>query len=132
MSAQVHPPTMQTSMELLSQVLLSRGRIGDPRSPILVKPIPGVCSISRSHFDELVALAQSNHVIMRGINALLEIAREANDDIRAEWAETALATEDTRIRTAIKFLHAICTTFETDGFDVAVIKSLDHWPDLGR
>lgn len=137
MSVQVHQPTMQTSMELLSQLLLQRGCIGDPRSPILAKhgilakQGPEAYNISRNHFDELVALAQSNHVIMRGMNAFLEIAREANDGLRAEWAETALAAEDARIRTAIKFLHAICGAFEAERFDVAVIKSLDHWPDLG-
>ena len=45
--------------------------------------------------------------------------------------ETALAAERARIRTAMTFLHDICTAFEDGKYDVTVIKSLDHWPDLG-
>jgi hypothetical protein len=137
MSTEILPPTMQTSMELLSQLLLLHGRIGDPQSPILTrpgslaKPGPEACIISRNSFDELVALAQLNHVVVRGVNALLDLVRETNDGLCTEWAETALAVENARIKKAIKFLRAICAAFEEEGFDVAVIKSLDHWPDLG-
>jgi hypothetical protein len=32
---------------------------------------------------------------------------------------------------ALDFLNNICTALESEHYDVAVIKSLDHWPDLG-
>jgi len=57
--------------------------------------------------------------------------REVKDESRAEWAQTALAAERARITTALTFLQEICISFEQERFDVAVIKSLDHWPDLG-
>ena len=51
--------------------------------------------------------------------------------MRAEWAATALAAERQRIDHAMSFLHAICGAFAEEGHDATVIKSLDHWPDLG-
>jgi hypothetical protein len=61
----------------------------------------------------------------------LGMMREAKDDMRAEWAQTALAVERARINTALKFLHDICGAIEDGKHDVTVIKSLDHLPDLG-
>jgi hypothetical protein len=51
--------------------------------------------------------------------------------MRADWAQTALATERSRIALALSYLEDICLTFEYEKYDVTVIKSLDHWPDLG-
>ena len=90
-----------------------------------------VKAMSRDRFADLLMLANENHVIVRGMEVFLEIAREAGDKERAEWAETALTVERARIDTAVSFLSAICAGFEEEGHDVTVIKSLDHWPDLG-
>jgi hypothetical protein len=76
-------------------------------------------------------LAELNHVVMRGMAIFLDIVRSAGDPIRAQWALDALSAEEDRINNAIPFLHDICRAFEEHGHDVAVIKSLDHWPDLG-
>ena len=115
--------TTQGSMVLLSRLLLL------PRERMAAGLTSEVLNIAREPFDELVALASLNHVIVRGLGTFLEIAENENDDARAEWARTALAGEQARIGTAIKFLHEICAVFQ-EGHDVAVIKSLDHWPDL--
>jgi hypothetical protein len=56
---------------------------------------------------------------------------EAGDGMRADWAATALAAERLRIDKAIAYLHAICEALTEEGHDATVIKSLDHWPDLG-
>jgi hypothetical protein len=93
--------------------------------------ISEVRNISLEDFDNLVSLASSNHVVVRGLEVFFSQMREAKDRIRAEWAQSALATERGRIKTALKFLADICDTFGDRGFDVTVIKSLDHWPDLG-
>jgi hypothetical protein len=90
-----------------------------------------VGQISRREFDDLLTLANSNHVVVRGLEILLGMAREAEDDTRVEWAQTALAAERARIGVALRFLEDICTVFEYEKHDIAVIKSLDHWPDLG-
>ena len=90
-----------------------------------------ITNISRDDFDSLVAMADTNHVIVRGLEVFLKIVRDAHDDIRAGWAEAALGTERARIKNAVSHLHEICTAFDQAGYDAIVIKSLDHWPDLG-
>jgi len=118
-------------MSLLSRLLLS-GKGSDEASWLMMVELKAeVRAMSRSEFDTLVALASSNHVIVRGLEVLLGLMLEAEDDIRAEWARTALASERARITLALSFLSEVRTAFECEQFDVAVIKSLDHWPDLG-
>ncbi|HWE85135.1 MAG TPA: hypothetical protein VG267_09335 [Terracidiphilus sp.] len=87
--------------------------------------------ITKEEFDSLLHLAGLNHVVMRGMEVFLAIARGMRDDLRAQWAIDALAAEQHRIANALPFLAEITTTFEHAGLDCCVIKSLDHWPDLG-
>src|ERR1700738_1782064 len=87
--------------------------------------------LSRAEFDDLLALANLNHVVMRGMEAFRGIVQAAGDAVRAEWAQTALSAEQARIANAVSFLEDICAAFNDHGYDVSVIKSLDHWPVLG-
>ena len=61
--------------------------------------------------EDLLQLAHSNHVVVRGLESLLILIGE--DSARAEWAETALAAERARIDTAMTFLHEICNALES-------------------
>ena len=88
-------------------------------------------SMSREEFDNLVELASLNHVIVRGLAVISSIYQESGDEVRLGWAQEALAAEQYRVTTAVDFLHRICDAFQESGYDVAVIKSLDHMPDLG-
>ena len=110
------------AMTILSRLLLTPGY-----GHASLASIPA----ARNKFEDLLTLANTNHVIVRGLEVLLGVLREAQDEIRAAWAATALAAERARIDNAILFLHAICTAFAEEGHDATVIKSLDHWPDLG-
>ena len=65
------------------------------------------------------------------MNTCLNIMLTSQDHVRADWAATAIATEQSRIVKAIRFLRVICDAFDEEGLDVAVMKSLDHWPDFG-
>jgi len=56
------------------------------------------------------------------------MAAAGND--KAEWVHDAMAKEQQRIDRALSFLSPICEVLQEAG-DVMVIKSLDHWPDLG-
>ena len=87
--------------------------------------------ISREEFDDLLVLANTNHVVIRGMEVFLRIALGAQNEMRTRWAIDALAAEKARIENAILFLHAVCEAFVEHDYDVTVIKSLDHWPDLG-
>jgi hypothetical protein len=112
------------SLILLSRLLLSRPDTAQQFTPSDLK-------LTRQEFEEVAALSHSNHVIVRGLEMYRRIAGDAGDDTRKEWAATSIAAERARIENAIPFLRAICDSFESPGYDVTVIKSLDHWPDLG-
>ena len=119
------------SMILLSRLLL-HPRGGDiTSSPVWAALKSEVRNLSREEFDGLIILADLNHVIVRALCVIIEMMYEAHDDMRAEWAQTALAAERARIQNALSFLHSICAAFEDSRYDVTVIKSLDHQPDLG-
>jgi hypothetical protein len=121
----------QQSMTLLSRLVLtplSGDEASSERSSTLKADLR---NINREAFDELVRLASSNHVIVRGMEVFLEVVREAKDETRFLWAQAALATERARIDTALRFLREVCRALECERHYVVVIKSLDHWPDFG-
>jgi hypothetical protein len=125
----VSPFGSSKSLILLSRLLLPPSTSGGSTLPTAAEL--GIAEISHEEFDEMLALASSHHVVMRGLKAFLQVMFQAKDEIRAEWAATALAAEHARIENAMTFLTAVCAAFEAEGRDIAVIKSLDHWPDLG-
>ncbi len=88
-----------------------------------------VANFDAQDFGELWALATSHHVIVRTFPAL-QRTLETEMRERAEWIDRALNREQARIDLAVSFLAPICQALEDVG-DVIVIKSLDHWPDLG-
>jgi hypothetical protein len=85
----------------------------------------GVTQISRDEREDLLTLANTNHVLVRGLEVAANILSDEG------WALTALEAERARIANAISFLHEICGAFQEAGYGILVIKSLDHWPDLG-
>jgi hypothetical protein len=118
-------------MKLLSRVLLPSRNSNRSFSPADAGLKQELLSMGQDEFDDLLALAGSNHVIVRGLEACLGLMRgEPNAPVH-RWAEEALAAERGRIATAVLFLSDVCTAFAEHGYRVTVIKSLDHWPDLG-
>lgn len=123
--------TSKQTMTLLSRLLLAPQGVDSSSASRIAELKSELRSIDKSSFDQLVELANLNHVIVRGMEFFLDTMLESGDNTRATWAGAALTAERERIALAVKFLHEICTAFEEEGHDVAVIKSLDHWPDLG-
>lgn len=124
-----HYPSPQ-SLHLLSRLLFQGC---DPQRPQESKAElkPELLSLTRPQFDDLLELAQLNHVVIRGMEVVRQLSGEEDDTTRVEWAEAALAAEKARIETAVLILGEICEAFDAHEYGVAVIKSLDHWPDLG-
>jgi hypothetical protein len=96
--------------------------------------------MSDEEFADFAALADTHHVILRALNVLRSVASlepetveptRENDKRATERCEIVLADEHARIERAVGYLHSICQGLEARGCQVAVIKSLDHWPDLG-
>jgi hypothetical protein len=89
-----------------------------------------VSRLSPQDLAELLNLANSHHVIMRAFPGLHRLLAAAKHD-RAEWVAHSIEKEQARIQHALSFLFPICEALKEVG-DVIVIKSLDHWPDLGN
>lgn len=123
-------PISSRSMVTLSRLLLSR-HAGDLSVPSDISLRSKITGMNREEFDDLAALANSNHVIVRAFQVALKMVQDAKDLTRVEWIEAALVEERARIQKALPFLRSICSAFQEEGLDLAVIKSLDHWPDLG-
>ena len=73
----------------------------------------------------VASLASAHHVILR---SLLPLSQRRDSP---EWLAAAVEAERARIANALEHLAAISQELEAAGCPVTVIKSLDHWPDLG-
>ena len=113
------------AMELLSTLLLS------PDLSPLAPEVSRLQALSTSEFDSLVALAHSNHVVIRGLGAYRALLQGGQDAERTQMAGAIIAAEESRIATATLHLRQICDAFASAGLDLTVIKTLDHWPDFG-
>ena len=125
----VQAPTRK-SLNLLSRLLIPSMQPSSALATAALELKREVLSLSRVDFEDMLELANSNHVAVRGLESFLSLVGEEGVEIR-EWATQALSNERARIETAIGYLTDIRHSFEKRGFRVAVIKSLDHWPDLG-
>src|SRR5579871_376669 len=117
----------QKSLKLLSRLVIPSKQSDGPSAELKKQ----VLEIPRPEFDCLVALADTNHVLVRGLEAFRQIAIEAGDGTRASWADVCLSAERARIDVAVAHLSLICDAFTRRQLRIAVIKSLDHLPDLG-
>lgn len=111
-------------LALLSELLLAAN--GNGASAVSCS----LADLSEASCDELLALANSHHVVMRSFPALQQMTSAAGNFQVADWARSSVEAERTRIQRALSFLEGICHALEQAG-QVIVIKSLDHYPDLG-
>jgi hypothetical protein len=65
------------------------------------------------------------------LSVLADIAGDHAGATLEEWCEAAIESERKRIVSAIEWLSVVVRCLEDSGCAVCVIKSLDHWPDLG-
>jgi hypothetical protein len=125
------------SLTLLSRLLFEPDRPQHPdpqafnscRQNCSAELAQTIASYQPQDFGELWGMASSHHVIMRALPRLHAVLIAQGND-RADWVEHAIEKEQARIDQALSFLSRICRALEQAG-DVVVMKSLDHWPDLG-
>lgn len=91
-----------------------------------------ISSLNDADRERLSKFADSHHVVMRAFTVLRQAAQLAGDEGVACWAINALEQETARISSALPKLSEIVNTLQENGADVVVMKSLDHWPDLGN
>jgi hypothetical protein len=130
-------------MEVLSRLTI-RGQEADTEAETcarlekLRRELRYVARLDEDEFANFIDLANNHHVIVRGLSVVQNIADSSAAALTSEYerqvverCDSAMAAERARIDRAIGYLHSICDALETRGCRVAVIKSLDHWPDLG-
>lgn len=116
------PNKNSQELHVLSQLTLN---------PTAAEPaVQYVAGLTNEQRDALVSLADSNHVVIRAFRVVAQMAG-ANNDL-AGWANGVLAKEQQRIQNALTYLHHVCDALEQAGCPTTVMKSLDHWPDLGN
>jgi hypothetical protein len=136
-----HVRDSSKNLQLLSKLLLSAPFSAQPATEARAAPesIEAyfttigelAAGLDRKDFEDLKALAITNHVILRSFAPLQQVLEARGNTYSAEWAATAVQQETERINHALGFLAQICTALDEGGCPVTVIKSLDHWPDLG-
>ncbi len=124
-----------TYISLLSGLLIG-GYNGDFSTPAenlqpLHSELEQVASLSEERFIEFLKLADMHHVTVRALRVVQKFAAEQNKKQLEDWCGTALRAEKARIWKAVEWLYAIVQALDLNGCPVCVIKSLDHWPDLG-
>ena len=122
-------------MELLSR-LMFQGYGADFCTPkenleSLRPDLEEIFQMSEESFGEFLKLADTHHVTVRALNVVRKAASERQQSRVQQWCETALEAENLRISNAVEWLRVIVHALQDSGCAVSVIKSLDHWPDLG-
>ena len=103
-------------------------------SELLVGRTDGALSLATSlgdqDFERLCALVHLHHVLIRTFPVLQQLLAAAGNTRWMDWIANAVEKELARVDHAMSFLEPISRALEKCE-KVVVIKSLDHWPDLG-
>ena len=116
-------------LRALSQLTLTKQ---EPGSTALQEAFNYVSGLNTEDRAELVRLADSHHVLVRALQTVHALAAGPADTGLIAWTEATLATEQARIDNALRHLDSVCRELEAARCPAVVIKSLDHWPDLGN
>lgn len=94
-----------------------------------------LAALSDEQRAEFESVADSNHVIVRALRAAQSALADKPPNGEAHlavWIADVIRRQEQRIANALSFLQGICRELEDAGCPVTVMKSLDHWPDLGN
>ena len=127
-----HNTDSTRDLELLSELVLTPNLSPDSRDSAVSRWLQHHSSdVTEADISSLESLASSNHVILRAFAPLQQIFESHVRNREAEWLSHAIGREQARIQHALNCLEQVCMTLEGHGCPVTIIKSLDHWPDLG-
>jgi Uncharacterised nucleotidyltransferase len=115
----------------LSTLLFDRSGNDGQFSSSFTEALEFCSSLPDAELREVFDLADSHHVTVRVINILQDGATQTGRTGLAPRLDPILCMEQKRIANALHYMDAICRAFEAAGCPVTVIKSVDHWPDLG-
>jgi len=96
-----------------------------------VQVVPIVEQWSGKERQDFLTLADAHHVVVRSCESLLKAEPAPGAELTV-WMKSSMEAEHERIENALGFLSRICNELEAAGCPTVVMKSLDHWPDLGN
>jgi hypothetical protein len=117
-------PTEANYLDLLSTLTLSPWRAPEA--------MESVAHLSPEQRNELALHAERNHVVLRAFMPLRESASRKGETQTGVWCNEKIEHEQARISLALSYLVQVTTELEFGGCSATVMKSLDHWPDLGN
>ncbi len=129
------PSSTQQHIDALSRLVL-RGYSGDFSVPNenlqdIYPDLQYVAGLNDGGRSEFLRFADMHHVTVRAVEVVEKFAITQQNELIIEWVKNVLLKERSRINHAVKSLAPVCEALEAAGAKVTVIKSLDHWPDLG-
>ena len=116
---------------VLSTVLFDRSTKAGNFSALFIEALDFFSRLDDPELRGIFDLADSHHVTVRVIEILHgAVTRTGKADL-ARRLDPLLSVERKRIGNALHYMNAICQSFEAAGYPITIIKSVDHWPDLG-
>jgi Uncharacterised nucleotidyltransferase len=116
-------------LHVLSRLLLTDA--AGSSAPDLAHELQTVSSWDDDELSRFLAFADLHHVLVRGVEALQSSTVGPMNPLIASHCASVLANERARISHALNALEEVCEALEGAGCSAVVIKSLDHWPDIG-
>ena len=127
------PPVELTSREpvvILSDVLLRTRSLGEYHGSDEV--LRAIFALQDDDLAAVVQLANKHHVVIRALEPLCALMTVAGKHNFAAQLNQVISGERQRIQSALSSLETICEGLRSEGCQFTLIKSLDHWPDLGN
>jgi Uncharacterised nucleotidyltransferase len=116
-------------LDLLARLLLSD--VTGSSTPALSDEWRTLSDWDDDELARFFAFADLHHVLVRGVEALQSSTGRTMSARLSNQCAAAMAKEQERISRALSVLEPVCNTLESAGCSAIVIKSLDHWPDIG-
>ena len=127
--------TNARQMDLLSKLMFQGYEVDSStlktKLDDLLPELEEIFQMSEESFGEFLKLADTHHVTVRALRVIEKAASEQHKSQVHQWCQDLLQSERIRISNAVEWLRVIVNALQDSGCPVSVIKSLDHWPDLG-
>jgi hypothetical protein len=122
-------PSRTRYLHLLSRLLLNDTPVSN--TPASDHAVQTLSNWNHGDVSRFLAFANLHHVLVRALEALQSSNFGVMSPRLSNQCASALVKEQARISRAMNVLEAVCDKLESEGCPVMVIKSLDHWPDIG-
>ncbi|MCU1312136.1 MAG: hypothetical protein JWO20_3261 [Candidatus Angelobacter sp.] len=128
----MHNPVVYVNENALSETELINCLLELTLNPYpTAATLKAIGSLSNLQRNEFLRLANMHHVIIRALDPVRQAATANGNTGLSNWASEGISKEEARVQNALAHLHAVCTELESAGCPITVMKSLDHYPDLG-